>query len=113
VIDALVAAGYDRRLLDLAWMEFKVPKATERDWQLQSSGARKIIHFSAGIKAESIHGQYDVPELVARAKIDTRVDVVTLGARNNHPLTIRAISKRVEPFLPSRARASTEVNNDQ
>ena len=113
IIDALVAAGYDRRLLDLAWMEFKEPKATERARQLASSGAKKIIYFSAGISAESIHSQYDVPKLVEKASIDERVDVVNLGAWNNHPLTIQAISERVESLLPPSARASAGVNSDE
>jgi protoheme ferro-lyase len=111
IIDALEAVGYDRRLLDLAWMEFKEPKATERAGQLASSGATKIIYFSAGISAESIHSQYDVPKLVAKARIDERVDVVNLGAWNNHPLTIRAITERVEPLLPPSTRASAEVTS--
>jgi protoheme ferro-lyase len=112
IIDALVDAGYDRRLLDLAWMEFKEPRVTERAGQLASSGAKKIIYFSAGISAESIHSQYDVPKLVAKARIDDRVDVVNLGAWNNHPLTIRAIAERVEPLLPPSARASAGVNSE-
>ena len=113
IIAALVAVGYDRRLLDLAWMEFKEPKATERAGQLASSGAKKIIYFSAGISAESIHSQYDVPKLVAKARIDERVDVVNLGAWNNHPLTIRAISERVESLLTPSARASAGVTSDE
>lgn len=113
IIDALVAAGYDRRLLDLAWMEFKEPKATERARQLASSGAKKIIYFSAGISAESIHSQYDVPKLVEKASIDERVDMVNLGAWNNHPLTIQAIAERVESALPPSVRASAGVNSDE
>ena len=113
IIDALVATGYDRRLLDLAWMEFKEPKATERAAQLASSGAKKIVYFSAGISAESIHSQYDVPKLVEKARIDERVDVVNLGAWNNHPLTIKAISERVESLLSPSARESDGVNGGQ
>lgn len=113
IIDALVAVGYDRRLLDLAWMEFKEPKATERAGQIASSGAKKIIYFSAGISAESIHSQYDVPKLIAKARIDERVDVVNLGAWNNHPLTIRAISERVESLLAPSARASAGVTSEE
>jgi protoheme ferro-lyase len=106
IIDALVEIGYRRELLDLAWMEFKKPRVPARCTQLASSGVRKIIYFSAGISAESIHSQYDVPELVARANVGCDVEVVNLGAWNNHPLTIKAIAESVEPLLPSSARGS-------
>ena len=108
IIDALVAKGYDRKLLDLAWMEFKEPKVPERAAELASSGARKLLYFSAGISAESIHSQYDVPELVAEAQIPDGVETVNLGAWNNHPLTIKAIAERVKPLLPSGAVQSEE-----
>ncbi len=106
IIDALVEIGYRRDLLDLAWMEFKKPRVPARCTQLARSGVRKIIYFSAGISAESIHSQYDVPELVARADVGRDVEVVNLGAWNNHPLTIKAIAESVEPRLPPSARGS-------
>lgn len=106
IIEALVESGYRRELLDLAWMEFKEPRVPLRCTQLAGSGASKIIYFSAGISAESIHSQYDVPELVARADVGRGVELVNLGAWNNHPLTIKAIVESVEPLLPSSARGS-------
>jgi protoheme ferro-lyase len=106
IIDALVEIGYRRELLDLAWMEFKEPRVPARCTQLARSGVRKIIYFSAGISAESIHSQYDVPELVARADVGRDVEVVNLGAWNNHPLTIKAIAESVEPLLSPSARGS-------
>jgi len=109
IIDALVAEGYDRRLLDLAWMSFKQPEVPERAAELASSGVRKLLYFSTGISAESIHSQYDVPELVAEARIPDDVETVNLGAWNNHPLTIKAIAERVKPLLSSAADASKEA----
>lgn len=106
IIDALVARGYDRKLLDLAWMSFKEPRVPERATELASAGAGKLLYFSAGISAESIHSQYDVPELVAEAEIPSGVETVNLGAWNNHPLTIKAIAERVKPLLPSNALKS-------
>ena len=41
-----------------------------------------------------------MPELVAEAQIDDSVDVVNLGAWNDHPLTIEAITERVVELLP-------------
>lgn len=55
VLDLLAADGYRADLLGLAWMEFKDPKP---------AGATRLLFFSAAISAESIHSQYDVPELV-------------------------------------------------
>ncbi len=107
IIDQLVEQGYERSLLDLAWMEFKEPEVPERAAELASSGARKLVYFSTGISAESIHSQYDVPELVAEAQIADDVEVVNLGAWNAHPLTIQAIKERVEPLLPGSARGES------
>lgn len=67
-----------------------------------AASAEEPLYFSAGIGAESIHSQYDVPELIAAARIPPGVEAVNLGARNDHPLTIRAIAERVEPLLPPR-----------
>jgi protoheme ferro-lyase len=100
IIDALVEKGYDREKLDLAWMEFKKPYVRDRAAQLAGTGIKKLLYFSTGISAESIHSQYDVPELVAKAGIDDGVEVVNLGAWNDHPLTIEAIAERVEELLP-------------
>lgn len=109
IIDALVREGYDRDLLDLAWMSFKEPEVPKRAGELAASGARTFMFFSTGISAESIHSQYDVPELIEEARIDENTDVVNLGAWNDHPLTIQAIAERVKPLLPPSARASQEV----
>ena len=100
IMDALVDEGYDRENLDLAWMEFKDPRVPERAAELASQGITKLVFFTTGISAESIHSQYDVPELVAEARIGDGVDVVNLGAWNDHPLAIQAITERVAELLP-------------
>ena len=100
IIDALVDTGYTRENLDLAWMSFKEPHVPERAAELAAQDVTKLVFFSTGISAESIHSQYDVPELVAEAQIDDDVEVVNLGAWNDHPLTIEAIAERVEELLP-------------
>jgi sirohydrochlorin ferrochelatase len=100
IIDALVERGYSREHLDLAWMEFKEPEVGEKAAELAAADPDLLVYFSAGISAESIHSQYDVPELVAGAGIPREVRTVNLGAWNDHPLTIRAIAERVEALLP-------------
>lgn len=101
IIDALVAAGYRRDLLDLAWMEFKSPKVPERALDMATRGATRFMYFSAGISAESLHSQYDVPKLVEKADLGPEVEPINLGAWNDHPLTIQAIAERIEPLLPA------------
>lgn len=100
IIDALVDAGYRRDLLDLAWMEFKSPKVPERAQDMATRGAKRFMYFSAGISAESLHSQYDVPKLVEKADLGPAVQPINLGAWNDHPLTIQAIGERVEALLP-------------
>jgi protoheme ferro-lyase len=101
IIDALVEAGYPRANLDLAWMSFKEPSVPDTVERLATQGVSTLMFFSTGISAESIHSQYDVPELVAEAQVPDGVDEVNLGAWNDHPLTIRAIAERVEALLPA------------
>lgn len=101
IIDALVEAGYRRDLLDLAWMEFKSPKVPERALDMATRGATRFMYFSAGISAESLHSQYDVPKLVEKADLGPSVEPINLGAWNDHPLTIEAIAERIEPLLPA------------
>lgn len=103
IIDALVEAGYRRDLLDLAWMEFKSPKVPERALDMATRGAKRFMYFSAGISAESLHSQYDVPKLVAKADLGPAIEPINLGAWNDHPLTIEAIAERIEVLLPARA----------
>jgi protoheme ferro-lyase len=94
VLELLAENGYDRAKLDLAWMEFKQPRVAHRATELASSGIDLLVYFSAGISAESIHSQYDVPKLMSEAVIPAGVTVVNLGAWNDHPLTIQAIVER-------------------
>lgn len=103
IIDALVEAGYRRDLLDLAWMEFKSPKVPERALDMATRGAKRFMYFSAGISAESLHSQYDVPKLVAKADLGPAIEPINLGAWNDHPLTIEAIAERIEVLLSARA----------
>ncbi|WP_372593520.1 sirohydrochlorin chelatase [Actinotalea sp.] len=101
IIDALVESGYTRANLELAWMSFKEPNVPDTAERLAARGVSTLMVFSTGISAESIHSQYDVPELVAEATLPAGVEVVNLGAWNDHPLAIRAIVERVEALLPA------------
>jgi protoheme ferro-lyase len=103
IIEKLVEAGYDRQKIDLAWMEFKKPYVPDKAEEIAGRGIKKLVYFSTGISAESLHSQYDVPELVEKATLAESIDVVNLGAWNEHPLAITAIEERVTELLPSSA----------
>lgn len=95
VLDLLTADGFDPENLGLAWMEFKEPKPAEKVEELLNKGVEKIIFFSAAISADSIHSQYDVPELIHEAQIPEGFPVINMGAWNDHPLAIQAIKELV------------------
>ena len=99
VLDLLEADGYNPDLLALAWMEFKEPRPAEKIEEFIELGARKLLFFSAAISAESMHSQYDIPELVAEATVSDGFEVVNLGAWNDDPLVIAAIKERIDAQL--------------
>ena len=50
-------------------MEFKEPKPAPKVEEFVDNGVEKIVFFSAAISADSIHSQYDIPELVSEARL--------------------------------------------
>ena len=95
ILDVFVEDGYRPDNLGLAWMSFKEPKPAEFVAQLIENEVEMIVFFSAAISADSIHSQYDIPELVYEAEIPGDIPVINLGAWNDHPLTIQAIQELV------------------
>jgi protoheme ferro-lyase len=81
--------------MGLAWMSFKEPKPAEMVEKLLENGVEMIVFFSAAISADSIHSQYDIPELIHKADIPGQIPVINLGAWNDHPLAIQAIQELV------------------
>ena len=101
ILNKLVEGGYKKENVDLAWMEFKEPQPAEKVEQLLANGVEKILYFSAAISADSIHSQYDVPELMHEARVPEGFEMVNLGAWNDHPLTIQAIMEKVVAAINS------------
>lgn len=99
VLIALEEAGFSPENLSLAWMEFKQPRPAEKAEELAARGVQRILYFSAAISADSMHSQYDTPQLLARARLPREVALVNLGAWNDHPLAIQAIREKVDPCL--------------
>jgi protoheme ferro-lyase len=95
ILTLLAAHGYVPGNMGLAWMEFKEPKPAKVVEALVANGVEKILFFSAAISADSIHSQYDTPELVHKAAVPEGFPLINLGAWNDHPLVIEAIKERV------------------
>ena len=99
IIKRLVEDGYRSENLDLAWMEFKRPRPAEKVEQLIGNGVEKILYFSAAISAEAIHSQFDIPDLVAKARVPAAFPIINLGAWNDDPIVIEAIKERIVPLM--------------
>lgn len=95
ILDLFAGDGYCRENLGLAWMEFKQPKPKDIIEQFTKNGVEKLFYFSAAISADSIHSQYDIPELVQRARHPKGFQIVNLGAWNDDPQVIRAIQLKI------------------
>jgi sirohydrochlorin ferrochelatase len=96
VLARLHADGYRKELLSLAWMEFKEPKPRAKVEEFARLGAEQIFYFSAAISAEAMHSQYDVPKLIAQARVPEGVSTVNLGAWNDDPIVIQAIKQKID-----------------
>jgi len=94
-----IEQGYRPENVRLAWMAFKEPNTTDAVNALAASGIKKMIFFSAAISADGIHSQSDIPELVQKAKASKQVEVIDLGAWNDHPLVIKAIREKIEKAM--------------
>ena len=99
VLTALAEEGFPPENLSLAWMEFKDPRPAEKAEELAARGVQRILYFSAAISADSMHSQYDTPQLLARARLPEDVTLVNLGAWNDHPLVIQAIREKIDACL--------------
>jgi len=91
--------GFPQDNIGLAWMEFREPKPEDEIQRLVAKGVEKIFFFSASISADSIHSQYDIPNLVTAAQIPPDVEVINLGAWNDHPLVIEAIKEKIQAAI--------------
>jgi hypothetical protein len=58
-----------------------------------------VLYFSAAISADSIHSQYDVPALVAQARVPDGFPLTNLGAWNDDPIVIRAIKEKIDAHV--------------
>ena len=93
--------GYNKENLSLAWMEFKEPKPAEKIEQFVKNGVEELLYFPAAISADSIHSQYDIPELVNKAKVPDGFVMKNLGAWNDDPLAIQAIKEKIDLAMAS------------
>ncbi|NYT01544.1 MAG: hypothetical protein GKC10_02135 [Methanosarcinales archaeon] len=99
ILELFVEDGYPRENLALAWMEFKEPRPARAVEEMVRRGVKRVLYFSAAISADSIHSQFDVPELVSKARIPGEVILENVGAWNDHPLAIKAIKEKIDSIL--------------
>jgi len=99
VLASLREDGYDDRNLSLAWMSFKQPKPAEKVEQFWENGIEKLLFFSAAISANSIHSQYDIPELVHEAEVPDELPIINLGAWNDDALVIEGIKEKIDQAM--------------
>jgi len=92
-------AGFLPENLSLAWMEFKEPKPAIAVEDFIANGVEEIVFFSAAISADSIHSQFDVPELVHEASTPDGFPILNLGAWNDDPIVIQAIKEKIDEQL--------------
>ncbi len=92
-------AGYRSENLSLAWMAFKEPKPALKVEEFINNGVEKIVFFAAAISADSIHSQYDIPELIHEAEIPEGFPIINLGAWNDDPIVINAIKEKIDPLI--------------
>lgn len=89
-------AGFRKENIALAWMEFKEPRPAKKIEEFVRNGVEEILYFPAAISANSIHSQYDIPELVHQAKIPAHIRLKNMDAWNDDPLAIQAIKEKVD-----------------
>ena len=96
VLKLFQADGYLSENLSLAWMEFKKPHPAEKVEEFVDNGVEKVVYFAAAISADSIHSQYDIPELVHKAQVPEGFPLINLGAWNDDPIVIEAIKEKID-----------------
>jgi protoheme ferro-lyase len=99
VLDDFAAAGFQPDNLSLAWMSFKEPKPAPKVEEFVANGVEKVVFFSAAISADSIHSQYDIPELVHEAQVAGDLPILNLGAWNDDPIVIQAIKENIDQLM--------------
>ncbi|MBN1937471.1 MAG: ferrochelatase [Anaerolineae bacterium] len=96
VLKLFEADGYRPENLSLAWMEFKKPHPAEKVDEFVRNGVKKVVYFAAAISADSIHSQYDIPEMVNEARVPKELPLINLGAWNDDPIVIQAIKEKID-----------------
>jgi protoheme ferro-lyase len=108
VLNDFELAGYPSQNLSLAWMEFKEPKPASKVEEFIANGVEKVVFFAAAISADSIHSQYDIPELVHEADTPEGFPLINLGAWNDDPLVIQAIKEKIDQAMIAQVSKNLE-----
>jgi sirohydrochlorin ferrochelatase len=99
IMDLFIQDGFTTENISLAWMEFKNPKPAEIIESFVKNGVEKVLYFSAAISADSIHSQYDIPDLVHKARVPKGYRIQNLGAWDDDPIVIQAIKEKIDAVM--------------
>jgi hypothetical protein len=99
VLEQFEKDGYRPENLGLAWMEFKEPRPAGKIEEFLGDGGKKVLYFSAAISADAIHSQWDVPALVNESRVPEGFPLINLGAWNDDPVVIQAITEKIDAKL--------------
>jgi protoheme ferro-lyase len=99
VLELLHQDGFLRENMSLAWMEFKDPKPARKIEEYHRLGLEGVLYFPAAISADSIHSQFDIPELVEKARVPAGYPLINLRAWNDDPLVIQAIKEKIDACM--------------
>jgi hypothetical protein len=91
--------GYRPQSVSLAWMSLKEPKPAPKVEQFVANDAEKTAFFLAAISADSIHSQFDIPELACEAEVRGDILILNLGTWNDEPFVIQEIKERIDLSL--------------
>ena len=103
-------AGFKKENIALAWMEFKEPKPARKIEEFVRNGVEEILYFPAAISANSIHSQYDIPELVQQARIPPHIRLKNMDAWNDDPLVIQAIKEKIDVAMAVLSEENGQVS---
>jgi hypothetical protein len=93
--ERFVTAGFSAGNIRSAWMQFREPGVVSEARALGNANIKRLLVFSAAISADSLHSQFDVPELMKKARLPTNIEVVNLGAWNDHPRLVDALDEKI------------------
>lgn len=113
ILEMLAEDGYARENMSLSWMMFKEPKPGPKVEEYWSKGLKKVLYFPAAISADSMHSQFDIPDLIENANVPEDFPRINLRAWNDDPVVIQAIKEKIDTVKTSPVMISQDGQTPQ